>query len=370
MRVDALDKPGGDLLQVQKYIEAGKRSAADGRPQFDGAIVTDFGADLSSFDLIHLTNIDRPVDTYQSFLAAKASRKPILLSPIHHSYREIERYERLGRGGIVGQISGLLGFRALEYLRSCVRTRRYSQLIFPTLRIVSQGIRGAQRAALMGADKIIVLTEKERDDIVLDFGEIPSEKFSYLRNGLEDASDEDGNVSVRDIDVCMVGRIEARKNQIAVLGALKRLGVRGVFVGAENPNHKSYCRRFKDMIADSGSIYMGSISHEETLRIMKRARVHVSASWFEVLSLVDLEAFYAGCRVVASSCGGTREILGDRAVYIFPDSAWSVEDGIRKMLELEPEDPRACGLERHGKPVTENWSQVGERLAQLYHQFV
>jgi glycosyltransferase involved in cell wall biosynthesis len=370
MRVDALDKSGGDLLQVRKYIEAGKRSAADGRPHFDGAIITDLRADLSTFDLIHLTNIDRPVETYESFLAAKASRKPILLSPIHHSYGEIERYERLGRNGIVGQMSGLLGFRSLEYLRSCVRTRRYSQLILPTLRMVPQGMRMAQRVTLLGADKILVLTEKEKHDIALDFGEIPDEKFFYLRNGIEDTSDEDGSVSVRDIDVCMVGRIEARKNQIAVLKALNRLGVRGMFVGAENPNHKSYCRQFKETIADSGSVYMGSISHKETLRIMKRARVHVSASWFEVLSLVDLEAFYAGCKVVASSSGGTREILGDKAVYVFPDSARSIEDGIREMLEQKAEDGDLHNPEGPGEPITANWSQIGERLAQLYRQLV
>ncbi len=87
MRVDALDKSGGDLLQVRKYIEAGKRSAADGRPHFDGAIITDLRADLSTFDLIHLTNIDRPVETYESFLAAKAS--PLTNSPVLRGNRTI-----------------------------------------------------------------------------------------------------------------------------------------------------------------------------------------------------------------------------------------------------------------------------------------
>src|ERR1700722_10838093 len=149
MRIDAIDKPGGDLLQVRKYIEAGTRFTADGSPQFEGTILTGLREDLSRFDLIHLTNIDRPVETYQSFLAAKAAGKPIVLSPIHHSYREIERYERIGRSGLVGQVSGLIGFRSLEYLRSCVRSRRYSQLLLPTVKLVSQGMRRAQRDILM-----------------------------------------------------------------------------------------------------------------------------------------------------------------------------------------------------------------------------
>jgi glycosyltransferase involved in cell wall biosynthesis len=370
MRVDAFDKPGGDLLQVLKYIEAGKISGPDGRPRFEGIVITDLQANLSSFDLIHLTNIDRPVDTYPAFLAAKSAQKPVFLSPIHHSYREIEHYEREGRGGLIGQISGLLGFTVLEYLRTSVRAGNYSKLVSPMTRMMRMGMRSAQQTILRGADRILLLTQKERSDIALDFGEIPDDKISYLRNGLDDTRNEDQNMPYRDIDVCMVGRIEARKNQIAVLKALNRFGVSGVFVGAANQNHRSYCRKFKDMIADSQSIHMGSISHQETLQIMRRSRVHISASWFEVLSLVDLEAYCSGCGVVASNSGGTREMLGDRAVYVFPDSEKSIADGILTMLQRAPRGSSTEVTSVTEKPIGENWSEIGERLTRLYCQNV
>jgi len=370
MRVDALDKPGGDLLQVIKYIEAGKIAKEDGQPRFKGTIITDLHADLSSFDLIHLTNIDRPVDTYHSFICAKTTGRPILLSPIHHSYTEIGRFERSGRSGIAGQISGLLGFTALEYLRSSARSRRYSQLISPTLNVMRVGMRESQRAILTGAELILVLTEKEKADIILDFGEISDKNFVFLRNGFEVRSHESNNVTGRDIDVCMVGRIEARKNQIKVLKVLKRLGISGIFVGAENPHHRSYCTQFKSMVLNSGSRYMGSISHEDTLKLMRRSRVHVSASWYEVLSMVDLEAYSAGCGIVASQCGGTQEILGDRAEYVYPESEESIENGIVSMLKRVSGVTPSCISERRDEPLSETWDQIGSTLAQLYRECV
>jgi glycosyltransferase involved in cell wall biosynthesis len=370
MRVDAFDKPGGDLLQVQRYIEEGKKHDADGRPRFEGKILTRLDEDFSDFDLVHLTNIDRPVDTYQSFLAASAQNKPIFLSPIHHSYKEIERFERKGRHGLARVISAVSDFRRLEYMRSFVRSRAYPELAPHAMRMMMRGMRESQRAVLLRADRILVLAEKEKEDILRDFGGIPEEKFICLRNGSEFSAGRAEIPSVRDIDVCMVGRIEARKNQIAVLRVLNRMAISGVFVGSENPRHQRYCRRFRDMIANSKSRYVGPLSHSETLGVMRRARLHISASWFEVSSMVDLEAFAAGCGVVSSLCGGTQEILGNRAEYVMPDSEDSIEAAVVKMLERVSTGESGC-LSRSGdKPVGETWEELGQRLAHLYRQCI
>ena len=370
MRVNALDTSGGDVLQVQRFIVEGKKPGADGLPRFEGSILSGLAADFSSFDLVHLTNIDRPVDTYQSFLAAKAANKPIVLSPIHHSYEEIERYERMGRDGLLRSISGVSGFRQLEYLRSIVRSLAYPELAFPTVRMMLHGMRESQREVLTGSDRILVLADKEREDIFRDFGEIPEEKFVQHRNGFEPSAGGVESKCVRDIDVCMVGRIEARKNQVAVLRVLNRMGITGVFVGGENPKHRRYCQRFRDMIAESKSRHIGQLSHVETLGVMRRARLHISASWFEVSSMVDLEAYSAGCGVVSSKCGGTRELLGDAAEYVDPGSEESIQNAIERMLDRVTLE-ECEGLRPGAKvPVLATWSEVGVELAKLYRNAV
>jgi hypothetical protein len=64
MRVDALDKPGGDLQQIRSYIRAGMRIDEPGVAPFAGEVITDLGADFGGYDVVHLTNLDRPVDTF------------------------------------------------------------------------------------------------------------------------------------------------------------------------------------------------------------------------------------------------------------------------------------------------------------------
>lgn len=370
MRADATDKPGGDVLQVLRYIVEGKRTGKNGAPRFEGVLLDDLNAEMSDFDLVHLTNIDRPVDTYRSFLRARAVGKPIVLSPIHHSYEEIEHFERRGRGGIVGRVFGPMGFRRLEYLRSLLRSFCYPQLAWPTIAMMSSGMLKAQSTVLAGVDRILVLTQKEKWDVLRNFGEIPESRFVCIRNGFEGGANGCELSGERDIDVCMVGRIEARKNQLAVLKVLRQLGIRGAFIGGENKNHHAYCKRFHEMLDGSGCEYLGAISHEETLQIMRRSRVHVSASWFEVLSLVDLEAYWAGCGVVSSRCGGTRELLGDEAVYINPGSEESIRDGIQKALDRASANLPQLADRKGAFAAQDTWDDVGEQLANLYRAVI
>jgi hypothetical protein len=43
----------------------------------------------------------------------------------------------------------------------------------------------AQRDVLRGVDRILVLTDKERRDIIWDFGDVSEKNFLLLRNGFE-----------------------------------------------------------------------------------------------------------------------------------------------------------------------------------------
>ena len=294
----------------------------------------------------------------------------MVFSTIHHSYAEIERYERSGRGGMTGRLSGVLGFPNVEYVRSIVRAVKYPHLLWPTLRVMVAGMRNTQRAMLAGVQRLLVLTAKERNDILRDFGQVAEERFACVRNGVETPASEDqaGQNDLRDLDVCIVGRIEARKNQIAILRALDNLGVSGVFVGRENANHRAYCNDFKKLIADSTSRYVGGLTHAETVRLMRRSRAHVSASWFEVSSLVDIEAYFAGCQVVSSRCGGTHELLGEQALYVDPGSIEDIEHAIRLVLERS-KDGTSNARERQSISL-ETWDDVGLQLAQIYGDVV
>jgi len=92
-----------------------------------------------------------------------------------------------------------------------------------------------------------------------------------------------------------------------------------VFAGHIAGANQRYARRLLDVIGAADNLsYVGQLAPDEMQKLLGRTKVSVSASWVEVASLVDIEAYVAGCNVVASANGFSREY------------------GIEGMLELTP----------------------------------
>lgn len=325
MRVDALQKSGGDVDHIRTYIRVCEQLAKARGLAFQGEILTDLDPDLSEFDAVHLTNLDRPVDLYSQFLAARRVAKPIVLTPLHHSYHEIETYERQGRGGIISFISGFVGFYGLETVRMLLKSRHYPQIRSALCKTLRKGMREAQIEVLAGCDRVLIIADKEAADIARDIIAVPSERLLKLCNGFSNIV---AGENVRDIEIAVIARVESRKNQLAILEAIQSLGLKATFVGPPNPYHKRYCDKFHSKMAGSCSVYIPGVPSSEVSLILARSRVHVAASWFEVASLVDIDAYAHGCRVVASQCGGASEILGDDAYYVDPSSPADIAEKI------------------------------------------
>jgi glycosyltransferase involved in cell wall biosynthesis len=366
MRVDALDKPGGDVHMMRTYIDACGKAAAGRGESFSGAIMVDLHPDLSAFDVVHVTNTDRPVDLYCHYLAALKYGKPMVITPLHHSYREIGRYELHGRGGLVGILSGALGFYKLEALRILIKSRRYPELR-SALRITwRRGMRRCQTDVLNACSFVLVAAEKEAADIAAEITDMRPDCVVRMRNGYTPPTSALVPMEERTVSVAVVSRIESRKNQIAILKALERLGLSAVFVGPANPNHGGYVAAFKKLIAKSRSTYLPGISQPELVPVYSAARVHVAASWFEVSSMVDIEAYFLGCRVVASQCGGTRELLGDDAYYVDPGSVDDIADKIAQAVASA--DRGTLNQIHQAERGLESWTEIGDRMLDLYQR--
>ena len=364
MRIDAIDKHGGDVELIRIYIRCCQQAALRQGVAFEGEILTSMNPDLSRFDLVHLTNTDRPIDLYAQFLAAKKAGKPMLITPLHHSYREIERYEHEGRGGLVGLVSGSLSFDILESLRTLIKSSKYQELRAASWKALRRGIRQAQVEVLQGCRYVLVAADKEEADINSEIVQLSSKQVVKVRNGFEMPNSPPAQFKDRDIDIAVVARVESRKNQIAILQAVESLGLKAVFVGAPNPNHSGYVQRFRQRIASSKSTYVPGVPPQEVAPILARAKVHVAASWFEVSSQVDVSAYMHGCRVVASRCGGTSELLGEDAYYVDPGSPSDIAEKIALAVR-DASDGKKNMVEIVSNRL-ETWNHIAERLLDLY----
>jgi glycosyltransferase involved in cell wall biosynthesis len=119
--------------------------------------------------------------------------------------------------------------------------------------------------------------------------------------------------------VLSVGRVEPRKNQLALLEALADDPVDVVLATGGQAYRTDYleaCRAFRRR---GRTLYLPALSPAELAGAYRAARVHVLPSWFELPGFVTLEALAAGTAAVASDRGTIRDYLGDTILYAPPD---------------------------------------------------
>lgn len=353
---DEGDAVSGAAKQIRMYAEAVE--AAGGTAVFHASL-----EELEEpFDIAHLSNLDWTVETaYQLGLAQRFARR-VVVSPIHHRRRWVSSLPASERSGLARLAASVTSQDGYERLRNLFLARSRPRLLPEAARQMIGGVARAQRRILDSCDAWFLLANGEQVSLQEDLA--PQPRPTYLvPNGAEWSDAEPAVEGLPDGFVLSVGRIEARKGQVAVARALESLGVPGVFIGEPNPRHAGYVEEFERYVESSRlQRWIPELPHEQILPLYRAARAHVLASWFEVAPLVDLEAAVAGCRVVTTTHGHTSEYLGDWAVYWSPrDGEAALRGAIERALERGPDRERAAEFRR-----TLAWEPMGEALLGAY----
>ena len=366
-RLDLFDRRGGDTIQVEKTAEQLRKLG------IEVDIDCSANPDLSSYDLVHIFNIDWPAQVYLQAQNAKRQNKPIVFSPIHHSFAEIERYEGEARYGFRRLLNVVLRSReSRELFKDSGRMLVDPRKIPSTLVEFQKGQLREQRELLEMSDLILVQTDAERKDIRKDFG-FTNQNFKKIVNGVDSrfaTASPDWFMDRYDLSdfILCVGRIEPRKNQIAVAKAV--LGLKSqlpnsklVFVGRISWRHPEYALRFLILVHRYSWIYhIPQIPYERVGSCYAAAKVHVLASWFETTGLVNLEAALAGVNVVATG-ERAREYLKNFAYYCDPGNIGSIVEAISKAWK----NPSSPELRDH---ILKNytWKVVGKQTLAAYSE--
>lgn len=365
-RIGLFEVGGGDKVQIENTAEEVRNLG------IDVEIKTSMNVDFSSYDIVHVFQLDWTPETYFYVKRAKAAGKPIILSPIHHSVKELQRYDNEYTFGY-RRISKVI-FRN-QYARDTFKNLYKSMFDFrklgSTLYSVFAGLKNMQRKCLEMSDVVLVQTVKEAEDLINTYG--VDIKWEKVPNGVAEHFKVSGTfeniLDFSDYILC-VGRIEPRKNQLSIIKAVEvfrqksRKNTMLVFVGGKNRRHDEYLRKFNREVENkSWLIYLDHVDYQKMPALYKFAKVGVSASWFETTGLTSLEALFCGTNAVASG-ERAKEYLGNSASYCDPGDVLSISAAIEKEYDA-PRPTIDAGMLRDY-----TWANAAEKTVNIYKAFL
>ena len=211
--------------------------------------------------------------------------------------------------------------------------------------------------AVRGAARVLTVSERTKRDLIELYGVAP-DRVVVTPNGVDPAFHPSSSDTVSQSPyVLSVGAIQARKNQLAALGAATAVGLPLIVVGPAKDAALAEELRIR------GARLEGHVEIERLAELYRGAACLVQASRFEGFGLPVLEAMASGTPVVAVREPALREVAGYAAVFVDEDG---LADGIRQALR-ETERLSAAGLER---ARAFSWRATAEQTLAVYREIL
>jgi glycosyltransferase involved in cell wall biosynthesis len=332
----AFQAPGGGENQL---VQTGRHLEGIGIPVRLFSAWTDR---LETARLLHLFGMSR--EGLELARVAKARGLPVVLSPIYW-------YEPLALAALEPNL-----------------VRQLASLAVWGLRLVAPRIPSWRRELLTLADLVLPNSLSEATQLIRLFGVAP-ERVRAVPNGVLStiASASPKLFQERwgvDPFVLTVGRIEPRKNTMALIRAIRPLGLPLVVIGEAHPAFPRYARDCRRAGGDQ-VVWLGQLDHHDPLlaSAYAAARVFSLPSWFETPGLAALEAALAGAPVVITPYGSTRDYFGDLVEYARPNHTAEIGRAVAKCWKEGADPQLARRIATHYL-----WPNVAQITAEAYDQ--
>jgi len=331
-RADARENPGGDTIQMYKTMAA----LEDLGLTVEFRFIHDLD-NLPAYDIAHIFNIQMPEFSWTAFKALQEKDIPVVLSSIYWDMfaqwfevasTQLALWRWLTR--LLGKSRAGKIYIAWQNKKS-PRTTQWQ----------------IQRRLLEQATRVLPNSQAEADLLqnTFRFGDDFQQKVDIIPNAIDLALYQQlpepnqeflKNYGVQDF-VLQVGTIYSTKNQLGLIEALYDLPAPLVFIGQVRETESDYVGTCRVLAEERGNvIFIDRVDHSELPGIYALAAVHALPSWRETPGLVSLEAAAAGCRIVTTSIGSTRDYFGDQAWYCHPGDLSSIRHAVRAALQAPP----------------------------------
>lgn len=303
-RSNFLDLVAGDSIQLTKTKEYLEKLA------LEIEISSEAELDLGPYDLIHLFNIMPVEETFRQFQNIKRQRKKFVLSTIY--------------------------WDPTEFLTVSGQNRTFGEWWERTMPL--------RRQILKEAALILPNSEMERELLKKNFKQlppaliVPNAADSQFTRAKPDHFFQ--KYHLKDF-LLSVGRICRRKNQVMLIRAARELKLPLVLIGPINDGF--YYRECRREAAGHKVIFIDSLTPSELGSAYAAAKVHALVSWYDTPGLVSLEAVLAGCKIVTTDRGSTREYFGELAHYCDPGKIDSICQALQNAWN-SPKDQRLKDL--------------------------
>ncbi|WP_428225842.1 glycosyltransferase family 4 protein [Flavobacterium sp.] len=192
------------------------------------------------------------------------------------------------------------------------------------------------------ADLVIAISEQTKNDII-EFLKIPEQKIKVIYQGCQDVfkqsyseekkSTVKAKYSLPNQFILNVGTIEARKNALIIVKAIKETKTPLVLIGKET----DYTKQIHDYIQENNLqdyvYFLKNVSSEELAIIYQLASIFVYPSIFEGFGIPIIEALFSKTPVITTNSGVFPEAGGPDSIYINPYQAEEISTKIKWLLD-------------------------------------
>lgn len=236
------------------------------------------------------------------------------------------------------------------------------------------------KRACQKADRIIAVSEMTKRDIIK-FFDIPANKIDVVYQGCDNsfktAVSESFKSTIRKIYglpdkfILSVGTIEARKNLLLAVKALKESGKNYHLVAIGKPT--PYMNKVKDYIVEHGMedqvTFLHNVPFAHLPAIYQMASLFVYPSFFEGFGIPIIEALHSGVPVIAATGSCLEEAGGEHSVYVDPMNHTEMAQAINDIMQDAPRRQLmiAHGLEHVQKFEEEN---IAIELQEVYSKVI
>ena len=311
--------------------------------------------DLSGINIVHVFNPSQ-ISTVP-LRAARAAGIPVVVSTIHWDMREYYR-------AMFTVNRAFFSIKPPQYLRHYA-VSQFKALLYNY--IWNPRILRTLREVFHYADLLLPNSNAEAELLIRDFG-TAKERIVPVVNGFDAAIAKNATAgqfkkehNLGDFILC-AGRIEYRKNQLALIEALMDEPYPLVFIGRPfDPGYMALCttlgkRRGKTLFIDH-------MDQQQLFNAYRDARVHALVSWYETPGLSSLEAGSVGTNLVVTRGGCTKEYFGENAYYCEPNDLASIKNAVRQAWDK----PKSDSLSKH-ITTAYTWNEAGRQTLTAYQQ--